>query len=278
VTRFDVDTVFAALVRARQKLLDEIGQFREGLDQLKFLLGLSPRAAVILDRRNLEAFPVVFDSVETWARNAKREAQKLPSLIDQLAVPGDLILKGEPILESVEQNPDRWEDVLASAGEVAFKSRSQRDEVVNQPNSGIQLELRVRRRIRDLYDKKVAYRSEQRCYELAVRLRDQAFERLVAPPSPAVTSRSSLVQGVIEHQKLIVEAQDRLIDLWTSFRAERLALYHDLGMLPHQDWKSFYADLSAVAATAPPADRAVRPQPTSRGAQEAAAPPAPPRP
>ena len=68
VTRIDVDTVFASLVRARQKLVEATRQFRDGLDQLKFLLGLSPRAPVILDRQNLQAFPVVFDKVEDWAR------------------------------------------------------------------------------------------------------------------------------------------------------------------------------------------------------------------
>ena len=53
-SRIDVDTVFASLLEARQKLADEIRQFRDELDQLKFLLGLSPRAAVLLDRQNLE--------------------------------------------------------------------------------------------------------------------------------------------------------------------------------------------------------------------------------
>ena len=78
-------------------------------------------------------------------------------------------------------------------------------------------------------------------------MKDQAFERLTAPPSPVVTSRSSLLKDVIEQQTEVIEAQDRLIALWTSFRAERLALYHDLGVLPYNDWKSFLADLSAGA-------------------------------
>ena len=173
-------------------------------------------------------------------------------IIDRLPVLGEIVLNGEPILERIEKIPDQWEEGLAAAAQLAFKSRSQRDEVLAQPNSGIQLELRVRRRIRDMYDKKLAFRSEKRCYELAIRLRDQAFERLLAPPSPAVTSRSALVSAVIEQQTQIVRAQDRLIELWTSFRAERLALYHDLGVLPYQDWKSFYADLSAAPARARP--------------------------
>ena len=69
LSRIDVDTVFAGLLQARQKLADEIRQFRDGLDELKFLLGLSPRAPVILDRQNLEAFPAVFDAVDDWQRS-----------------------------------------------------------------------------------------------------------------------------------------------------------------------------------------------------------------
>jgi hypothetical protein len=281
VSRIDVDTVFASLVRARQKLVDETRQFRDGLDQLKFLLGLSPRAPVILDRQNLQPFPVVFDTVEDWARAVKRRTDELTMIIDRLPVLGEIVLNGEPILERIEKIPDQWEVVLAAAAQLAFKSRSQRDEVLTQPNSGIQLELQVRRRIRELYDKMLAFRSEKRCYELAIRLKDQAFERLVAPapPSPVVTSRSSLVSAVIEQETRIVQAQDRLIWLWTSFRAERLALYHDLGVLPYQDWKSFYADLSAAPVVALPGVPVVAPrQAAAVNDPQPPVPPAPPRP
>ena len=114
------------------------------------------------------------------------------------------------------------------------------------------------------YDKRLAYQAEKRRYELAIRLRDQALERLLAPPSPAVTSRSSLVTELIEQLTKVVEAQNRLIEVWTTFRAERLAFYHDLGVLPYQDWKSFFADLSAGPPVAGPAVPAVQPQPSGR--------------
>jgi hypothetical protein len=278
VTRLDVDMVFASLVRARLKLADETRQFRDGLDQLKFLLGLSPRAPVVIDRQNLQEFAVVFEMVENWARSRKRKSHELPLIIDRMPDPGEVILNGEPILERIEKLPNQWEDILAAAAQLAVKSRNERDEVITQPNSGVQLELRVRRRIRNLYDKKLAYRAEKRCYELAIRLRDQAFERMLAPPSPDGTSRSSLVNGVLEQQTQIVEAQNRLIGLWTSFRAERLTLYHDLGALPYQDWKSFYADLSAVPAVAAPAIPLDQAKPRAGAAPQPPAPPAPPRP
>ncbi len=278
VSRIDVDTVFASLVRARQKLADETRQFRDGLDQLKFVLGLSPRAAVILDRRNLQAFPVVFEMVEDWARGPNRRTSDLPTIIDSVPAPGEVVLNGEPILERIEKVPDQWEEVLAAAAQLAFKSRSERDKGAAPPNSGVQLELRVRRRIRGLYDKRLAYQAEKRRYELAIRLRDQALERLLAPPSPAVTSRSPLVTELIEQLTKVVEAQNRMIEVWTTFRAERLAFYHDLGVLPYQDWKSFFADLSAGPPVAGPAVPAVHPQPRAGDAPQPSSPPTPPRP
>jgi hypothetical protein len=278
VNGLDVQTVFAALLQARQKLADDIRQFRDGLDELKFLLGLSPRAPVILDRQYLKAFSAVFDSVDNWQRRTRRWLHDLPLLIERFPAPGDVIINGEPILTRIEKDSDQWEDILASAGQLAIKSRSERDENLTQPNSGVQLELRIRRRIRSLFEKRLAYQHEKRRYELATILRDQAFERLVAPPPPVITSRSSLLKGVIEQQSQIVEAQDRLVALWTSFRAERLALYHDLGVLPYQDWKSFYADLSAAPAVAAPEVPAVQPNPSAGDAPQPPAPPTPPRP
>ncbi len=278
MNRIDIDAVFASLMRARQNLEDETRQYRDGLDQLKFLLGLSPRAPVVIDRQNIQAFPAVFAFVESWANNPKRRSSDLYQLIDQFPAEGEVVLNGEPILERIEKVPDQWEEVMATATQLAFDNRNERDRGVAPPNSGIRLEQRVRRRIRDLYDKKLAFRSEKRCYELAVRLKDQSLERLLAPPSPTVTSRSSLVKGVIEHQMQIVAAQDRLIGLWTSFRAERLELYHDLGVLPYQDWKSFYADLSAALPVAAPAVPAVQPKSTTGDLPQPAAPPSPPIP
>jgi hypothetical protein len=250
--RLDAETAEAALLRVSMKLADDIRQFRDALDELRFLLGLSPRAPVALDRQNIAAFPAAFDAVDAWCRNAaNRRSHELPEIIDRLPVPGEVIVSGEPILEKIEKNPDRYEEFLAKAAQLALKSRSERDQIPTQPNSGIQLEMRVRRQIRDLHDKRLAYQAEKRRYALAIRVKDEAFERLTAPPSPTVRSRSSLLQAVIDDQTEVTRAQARLISLWTSFRAGRLALYHDLGVLPYNDWKSFLADLRATSSTTP---------------------------
>jgi hypothetical protein len=278
MNQLDVQTVFAALLQARQKLADDIRQFRDGLDELKFVLGLSPRAPVVLDRQYLKAFSAVFDSVDDWQKKTHRWLHDLPLLIERFPAPGDIIINGEPILTRIEKDSDQWETVLATAGQLAIKSRSERDEILTQPNSGVQLELRIRRRIRSLFEKRLAYQHEKRRYELATILRDQAFERLVAPPPLSITSRSSLLKGVIEQQTQIVEAQNRLVAHWTSFRAERLALYHELGVLPYHDWKSFFADFAAAPTVAASAVPAVQPSPRAGDAPQPPAPPTPPRP
>jgi hypothetical protein len=280
LNRIDIDTVVASLLKARQKLAAEIRQFRNGLDELKVGLGLSPRAPVVLDRARLAAFRAVFDSVERWTRQPQRHLEDLPPLIERLPAVGEVVLDGQPILGAIRTNPDRWddvltEDVLTAAVQLAEKNRSGRERPQAAGDAAVQLELRIRRRIRDLSETERAYGSEKRSYELAVRLQDQAFERLLAPSAGFATSRSLLLHGLIEHVTQVCDAENRLINLWTSFRAERLALYRDMGVLPYNDWNAFYTDLSAgphTAGAVPAVPRQVGPG----NVQPAPAPPSPP--
>jgi hypothetical protein len=179
-------------------------------------------------------------------------------------------------LTQIEANPDRWEEVLTNAAQIAIKNRSEKEAQV-PASSGIQLELRVRHQIRKLLDTKRAYEAAKRSYELAVRLKDQAFERLLAPPTAVITSRTPLLEALIEQVNAVVKTQEQLATLWTSFRAGRLALYRDLGTLPYDDWQSLYADFSTgtIAAHAVPA---VPPDQAVGNAPLPPAPAAPPRP
>ena len=132
VNRLDLDLVFASLVRTRQELEGMIRQYRDGLDELKVMLGLSPRAAVILDRQSLTAFGAVFDAVEDWARSPLRRVDVLYGLLEQLPALGEVVLDGQPILTQIEANPDRWEEVLTNAAQIAIKNRSEKE----SPGSG----------------------------------------------------------------------------------------------------------------------------------------------
>jgi hypothetical protein len=245
VTRLDVDLVDASSVRAQQNLADEIRQYRDGLDELKFMLGLSPHAAVILDRRSLAPFRALHDSVATWTRMPTRDFETLHKLVARLPALGEVVFDRRSLIAQVESNPDQLEEILTNAAQLAVKNRSERDKALTPGNSGVQLELQVRRRIRALIDTTRAYEGEKRLYELSIRTQDQTFERLVAPAAGVNSSRSPLLERLIDQISQVKKAEDRLISLWTSFRAERLALYHDLGALPYADWKSFYDDLSA---------------------------------
>jgi hypothetical protein len=91
-----------------------------------------------------------------------------------------------------------------------------------------------------------AYEEEKRRYVLAIRLKDQAFERIVSPShGGAVSFRTPVVQGLIGDLGRVLESEDRLVALWASFRTERLAFYRDLGALPYDNWDAFYDDLAA---------------------------------
>ena len=265
LTQLDVDLVHAALVRARRGLSDETAHFREALEDLKVALGLWPHAAVLPDRRNLLAFHVRFEAVASWSRDPNRHLAELPRLVDRLPALGEVVVDGQPILGRIEADPEQMEDVLTKAVQLAIKNRADLDKGRSPGDADVLLELRVRRRIRHLFETRRAYEGEKQTYELAIRLKDQTFERLVAPAAGVRSPRSALLAELLEHEARAMRAQNRLVALWTSFRAERLALDRDLGILPYDDWSSFYADLSAVRVdpgeVSPPRARGQLPPP-----------------
>ena len=256
--QLDVDVVSASMGRAQQKRAEEISKFRDGLDELKVALGLSPRVEFILQRPNPAAFREVRDRIDNWQRRPDRSLEELPPMLAGLPVLGEVIVDGQPILGELDKNPDSLEEILTRTAMLAIKNWNDLDKREVPANASDQLELRVRRRLRKLLETWRAYEAEKRGYELAIRVKDQTFERLIAPRTAVNSSRSSLLKELIDDANEIHKVEDRLIGLWTSFRIERLAIYRDLGELPYNDWPSFYADLSpwpggaeAVPAFAP---------------------------
>jgi hypothetical protein len=277
LTRLDLDGVFAALIRSRQRLSERTREFRDRLDELKVALGLSPRTAIVLDRRSIAGSGAVFDQVESWSRFPNRALDELPRIIGRLPNLGEVVVSGAPILAALMSDQDQWEPVLTQAAQFALEHQGKLGQGEVAGDAADALELSIRRRIRRLVAIRRGYDGTRqgiedgaiRSYELAIRRRDQAFERLVAPSAEAVSSRSALIEGVLKYLHDTELAQDRVVGHWTSFCAERLAFYKELGVLPYNDWNTFYADLSASPSAAdvrPP----VRPDPVP------APPPAPP--
>jgi hypothetical protein len=189
--------------------------------------------------------------VYNWHRESNRTLNVLSQLSARLPDLGEVVVEGRPILKDIEANPDRLDEVLAAATRVANKNRGGRDEGKAARDTDVELELRTSRHIRHLVEGRRAYQGEKRRYELASRLIAQSLEQLVAPPAGGTQALAQSVGAKIATQTLLDQlsrfrsAQDRLVGIWASFKAERLALYRDLGVLPYDDWKSFYDDLSA---------------------------------
>jgi RNA polymerase sigma factor (sigma-70 family) len=245
------DLVEASLVRARQRLADETAQFRDGLDELKAAIGLPPRALLVPDPEGIAAFREVFEKVHNWHRDPTRSFKVLPQLIARLPALGEVEVEGRPILGTIEANPDRLEDELAAMMRSAVKNRNSREMAEAARDTDVLLERRTRQHVRRLVEARRAYVVERRSYELASRLIDQVLEQIVAPPAGGTQALAQsagariATQGLLDQLDQVRSAQDRLVGLWASFKAERLALYRDLGVLPYDDWKSFYSELEA---------------------------------
>jgi RNA polymerase sigma factor (sigma-70 family) len=251
LSQLQADLVEASLVRARERLADETAQFRDGLDELKAAIGLPPRALLIPDPEGIAAFREAFESVHNWHRNPTRTFKVLPQLIARLPALGEVVVEGRPILGTIEANPDRLEDELAATMRSAGKNRSSREKGEAARDTDVPLERRTRQHIRRLVEARRAYVMERRRYELASRLIDQVLEQVVAPPAGGTQAIAQsagdriATQALLDQLDQVRSAQDRLVSLWASSKAERLALYRDLGVLPYDDWKSFYDDLAA---------------------------------
>jgi hypothetical protein len=250
LSALQVDLAEAVVVGARQRLADETARFRDALDELKASLGLSPRALAIPSRQDIAAFREAFEAVQNWHRDPKRTLNVLHQLIARLPALGEVNVDGQPIVATIEGNPNRLDEVLAAATRVANKNRASGKNGAAR-ETDVQLELRTGRRIRRLVEAHRAYQTEKRRYELANRLISEAVTQFVAPPAGGTQVLAQAAGAVVKTEEMraqsvqIQRAEDRLVGLWASFKGERLALYRDLGILPYDDWTSFYGDLAA---------------------------------
>jgi hypothetical protein len=268
LSQLDVDRVSASLERAHQQLAGDIGTFRNELDQIKVGLGLSPHAAVVPDRQILANFGFAFEFVDKWFRSPDRSLADLHSRVNRVPDLGKIVVGGRQLLGATLNTLD---ESLTDEARVAMKSRGVPNDGLAEKDDLIQLELRVRRQLRDLLEIQSAYHGVKHSYELAARLKDQTFERMVTATHGVPGARSALLDALLDYTEEMRDAEIRLVGMWVDFRAQRLALYREIGALPYNDWKAFYEDLSAGQAVPfeTPEARANRP------AAELGPPPAP---
>ena len=169
VNRLDVELVDASKVpRSAEPCCRDQAIPRWARWRLKFMLGLSPHAALLLDRQSLAPFRAVRESIENWTKIPKRDPQTLHKLVARRPALGEVVLDRQPLFAQVATNPDQWEEILNHATELAVKNRKERDKASAFANTGVQLELQVRRRIRSLFDALRAYEGEKELYELVI--------------------------------------------------------------------------------------------------------------
>jgi hypothetical protein len=144
---------------------------------------------------------------------------------------------------------DQQEDALTRAARLAIQNRGDLDKGQAPGHAAAALELDIRRRIRRLFEMRRAYEAQQRSYEVSIRLFDQGLEQTAAPSRMSALARSAIfatgIAGLLAPETQRLNAEYRLVTIWTSFQTERLALYRELGILPYDDWKSLFNDLSA---------------------------------
>lgn len=269
LSQLDLDIVTRELTEARSRSSRRVAEYRNALDELKTVLGLSPRAAIVADRSSLAAFDRVFEQVDQWNRRPDRNLTDLPRIVQQFPALGEVIINGRRMPPQVAPSVAWLDGILKEATDQAGRNHAASGR--KDSDRAVALELRVRRRVRRLIDLRDEYENAKQMYVLSIRLGDQAFERMLAPSSPATAlTRGPSVQAVVDTFGRSLEAQDRLITVWTGFHAERLELYRDLGSLPYGNWDVFYA---SFAASTP-----VRPAPAPVLEPAAAPPPAPPAP
>jgi hypothetical protein len=268
--RVDLDAVFLKSIHAGQRLVNEIAQYRDRLDVLKTRLGLSPHAAVVPSRTSVGAFEADYRKVEDWVKRPDRSLTNLYRLIDQFPIAGDVFVDGRPLLSRIDEAPDSMEAVLMEVLQLAVKHSVDSGKASARGEDAVDRELNIRRRFRHVYETHRAYDNARFNYQMAIRLADQSFERLCSPTSGIAASRSPAVNALLKSVDELQRSADRLVSLWTTFRANRLALYRELGVLPYNDWSSFYAQFSA----GPAGGQEAPPEPPANAIAPAVGPPA----
>jgi len=249
LSRLHLDQAEAALVLARQGLAEAIADYRDQLERFKVAMGLSVRAPVVLDREIVASFGRVFDQARSWQERPEHSLPELPRIIKGLPALGEVVVEGRSILALMVGSTDQQEEALTRAARLAIQNRSDLDKGQAPGDAAAALELDIRRRIRRLFEMRRAYEAQQRIYEVSIRLIDQGLEQIAAPSRMSALARPAMIAtgitGLLAPEAQRLNAEDRLVTIWTSFQTERLALYRELGILPYADWKSLFNDLSA---------------------------------
>ena len=109
------------------------------------------------------------------------------------------------------------------------------------------LKFQLRDDIRSMQVAYIQYQIARENLILNIRLKDQAFEQIVAPPQAGAGAQSlaqsanaaAQTTNLIQFQNGLVNSEIQLIQNWAQFQIARLTLYRDIGTLPYDEWEAF---------------------------------------
>jgi len=122
ISQLQVDQVDTSLQSARQSLAQNLLSYQNGLDQFKQQIGLPPDVPLVLNRSLIRDFADVFDELDQWSRNPRRELEDLPNIIRKLPELQDIVIDGRSVIGLVEDT-DKLEDLLLAGERVALENR-----------------------------------------------------------------------------------------------------------------------------------------------------------
>ena len=107
------------------------------------------------------------------------------------------------------------------------------------------LKIQLRQDLRLVHLAYINYEINKRNYELNVRLKDQAFEQIVAPPAGGSQNLAQSANAATQTTNLLgfqgraFSSQVGLIGQYETYQTQRLIFYRDIGTLPYDEWEAF---------------------------------------
>ncbi len=146
-----------------------------------------------------------------------------------------LVLNAElPLIRVAERNTFR-EAIIAYEQE-RRALMSQEDFIKNQ----------LRGDLRSMQVTYITYDINKRNLILNIRLKDQAFEQIVAPPQAQTgqglaqsANAATQTTNLINFQNTLFGSEVALTMNFQAFQAARLTVYRDIGILPYDEWEAF---------------------------------------
>ena len=108
----------------------------------------------------------------------------------------------------------------------------------NQEDS---IKLFIRQDIRSMQASYLNYEIARKNFVLQIRVRDQSFEQIIAPPAPGAALQGAVqTNNLIQAQSGLFGVKNQLVQTWYNYQLQRLTLYRDLGTLPIDEWEAFH--------------------------------------